>query len=441
MRITIVGTGYVGLVTGACFAEMGNKVICVDQDITKVEGLKNGIIPIFEPGLKPMVIESFKKGVLSFTISLEDALAETDIVFIAVGTPQDEDGSADLTHVLNVANEIGQKMQQPIVVVDKSTVPVGTADKVRKTIQDVLDERKKNIEFDVVSNPEFLKEGSAIKDFMQPDRVVIGSENENTIKVLKELYRPFTINRERFIQMDIKSAEMTKYAANAFLATKISFMNEISNICERVGADVNMVRMGIGSDNRIGYKFIYPGCGYGGSCFPKDVKALGKTAEDFGYKANILNAIEKVNAKQKEVLVQKITARFGNNLTEKCFAVWGLSFKPGTDDMRAAASLVIINGLIAKGATIKAYDPKAMDEAKEHYFKNQRKITYCKNKYDALDGTEALVLITEWKEFRSPDFERISSLLNQSVIFDGRNQYDKQMLKKYNYEYYQIGVK
>ena len=441
MRITIIGTGYVGLVTGACFAEMGNKVICVDQDKVKIEGLKSGIIPIFEPSLKPMVNESYQKGVLAFTTSIDEAINETEIIFIAVGTPQDEDGSADLTHVLKVAKEIGEKMNHPLIVVDKSTVPVGTADKVRAAIQSALDRRNEDIEFDVVSNPEFLKEGSAIKDFMQPDRVVIGSENESSTNVLKALYRPFTINRERFIQMDIKSAEMTKYAANAFLATKISFMNEMSNICERVGADVNMVRMGIGSDNRIGYKFIYPGCGYGGSCFPKDIKALGKTAENSGYTANILQAVEKVNTHQKRVLVQKITGKFGEDLNGKCFAVWGLSFKPGTDDMREAASIIIINGLLDKGATIKAYDPKAMKEAENHYFKKQSNISYCKDKYEALDGADALVLITEWKEFRSPDFDRISSLLKQSVIFDGRNQYDKNMLKKYGYEYYQIGVK
>ena len=441
MRITIIGTGDVGLVTGACFAEMGNKVICVDQDKAKIERLKSGIIPIFEPGLKPMVNESYQKEVLTFTTSIDEAINETEIIFIAVGTPQDEDGSADLTHVLKVAKEIGEKMNHPLIVVDKSTVPVGTADKVRAAIQSALDRRNEDIEFDVVSNPEFLKEGSAIKDFMQPDRVVIGSENESSTNALKALYRPFTINRERFIQMDIKSAEMTKYAANAFLDTKISFMNEMSNICERVGADVNMVRMGIGSDNRIGYKFIYPGCGYGGSCFPKDIKALGNTAENNGYTANILQAVEKVNTQQKRVLVQKITGKFGEDLNGKCFAVWGLSFKPGTDDMREAASIIIINGLLDKGATIKAYDPKAMKEAENHYFKKQSNISYCKDKYEALDGADALVLITEWKEFRSPDFDRISSLLNQSVIFDGRNQYDKNMLKKYGYEYYQIGVK
>ena len=441
MRITIIGTGYVGLVTGACFAEMGNKVICVDQDKAKIERLKSGIIPIFEPGLKLMVNESYQKGVLAFTTSLVEGINESEIVFIAVGTPQNEDGSADLTHVLKVAKEIGEKMNHPLIVVDKSTVPVGTADKVRAAIQSALDRRNEDIEFDVVSNPEFLKEGSAIKDFMQPDRVVIGSENESSTNALKALYRPFTINRERFIQMDIKSAEMTKYAANAFLATKISFMNEMSNICERVGADVNMVRMGIGSDNRIGYKFIYPGCGYGGSCFPKDIKALGNTAENNGYTANILQAVEKVNTQQKRVLVQKITGKFGEDLNGKCFAVWGLSFKPGTDDMREAASIIIINGLLDKGATIKAYDPKAMKEAENHYFKKQSNISYCKDKYEALDGADALVLITEWKEFRSPDFDRISSLLNQSVIFDGRNQYDKNMLKKCGYEYYQIGVK
>ncbi len=441
MRITIIGTGYVGLVTGACFAEMGNKVICVDKDSKKVKGLKKGMIPIFEPGLKPMVIESHEKGVLSFTTSLQEAINASEIVFIAVGTPQDEDGSADLTHVITVAKEIGQQMNHSLIVVDKSTVPVGTAEKVRTTIQDELDKRDLAIDFDVVSNPEFLKEGSAVKDFMQPDRVVIGSENENSANTLKSLYRPFTINHERFIHMDIKSAEMTKYAANAFLATKISFMNEISNICEGVGADVNMVRIGIGSDNRIGYKFIYPGCGYGGSCFPKDIKALAKTADDFGYNANILNAVEKVNAEQKKVIVSKITRKFGADLSGKSFAVWGLSFKPGTDDMREAASIVIINSLIEKGAKIKAYDPKAMQEAQTHYFKNQQNISYCENKYEALDSSDALVLITEWKEFRSPDFKRMSTLLKQRIIFDGRNQYDKAMLKKYGYEYYQIGVK
>jgi UDPglucose 6-dehydrogenase len=441
MRIIIVGTGYVGLVTGVCFAEMGNKVICVDKNKEKIEALKNGIIPIFEPGLKAMVNESYQKGVLSFTTSLEEAINESEIVFIAVGTPQDEDGSADLSHVINVAKEIGEKMNHPLIVVDKSTVPVGTANKVRETIQSALDSRNEDIEFDVVSNPEFLKEGTAIKDFMQPDRVVIGSENQSSTNTLKALYRPFTINRERFIQMDIKSAEMTKYAANAFLATKISFMNEMSNICERVGADVNMVRIGIGSDNRIGYKFIYPGCGYGGSCFPKDIKALKRTAENYGYTANILQAVEKVNVHQKRVLVQKITDKFGDNLSGKCFAVWGLSFKPGTNDMREASSIVIIKELIEKGAKIQVYDPKAMKEAEEHYFKNEPKISYCENKYKAIDGADALILITEWKEFRSPDFTRISALLNQSVIFDGRNQYDKNMLKKYGYEYYQIGVK
>ena len=441
MRITIIGSGYVGLVTGACFTEMGNKVICVDKDSKKVKGLKKGVIPIFEPGLKPMVIESYEKGVLSFTTSIQEAINASEIVFIAVGTPQDEDGSADLTHVITVAKEIGQQMNHSLIIVDKSTVPVGTAEKVRATIQDQLDKRDVAIDFDVVSNPEFLKEGSAVKDFMQPDRVVIGSENENSANALKSLYRPFTINHERFIHMDIKSAEMTKYAANAFLATKISFMNEISNICEGVGADVNMVRIGIGSDNRIGYKFIYPGCGYGGSCFPKDIKALAKTADDFGYNANILNAVEKVNAEQKKVIVSKITAKFGADLSGKSFAVWGLSFKPGTDDMREAASIVIINALIEKGAKIKAYDPKAMQEAQTHYFKNQQNISYCENKYEALDSSDALVLITEWKEFRSPDFKRMSTLLKQRIIFDGRNQYDNAMLKKYGYEYYQIGVK
>lgn len=441
MRITIVGSGYVGLVTGACFAEMGNIVSCIDKDTSKVENLRNGIIPIYEPGLTQMIEEGCKKGVLTFSNNLEKSINKSDIVFIAVGTPQDEDGSADLSHVINVAKEIGQVINHSIIVVDKSTVPVGTAEKVRETIKKQLEIRDIDITFDVVSNPEFLKEGTAIKDFMQPDRVIIGSDNDNSIKTLKALYRPFTINRERFIQMDIRSAEMTKYAANAFLATKISFMNEISNICERVGADVNMVRMGIGSDNRIGYKFIYPGCGYGGSCFPKDIKALEKTAKEYNYNAKILEAVESVNSEQKKVIVNKIIDRFSEDLNGKCFSIWGLSFKPGTDDMREAPSVIIINELINRGARIRAYDPKAIKEAKIQFSSHKDRITFHKDKYEVLDSTDALILITEWKEFRSPDFTRISKLLNNKIIFDGRNQYDKRMLDQYDYEYYQIGVK
>ena len=441
MRITIVGSGYVGLVTGACFAEMGNIVSCIDKDTSKVENLRNGIIPIYEPGLTQMIEEGCKKGVLTFSNNLKNSINQSDIVFIAVGTPQDEDGSADLSHVINVAKEIGQVMNHSLIIVDKSTVPVGTAEKVRETIKKELQIRDIDITFDVVSNPEFLKEGTAIKDFMQPDRVIIGSDNDNSIKTLKALYRPFTINRERFIQMDIRSAEMTKYAANAFLATKISFMNEISNICERVGADVNMVRLGIGSDNRIGYKFIYPGCGYGGSCFPKDIKALEKTAKENNYNPKILEAVENVNTEQKKVIFNKIIDRFSEDLNGKYFSIWGLSFKPGTDDMREAPSIIIINELINRGARIKAYDPKAIEEAKIQFSSHKDRIIFCKDKYEALDSTDALILLTEWKEFRSPDFNRISELLNNKIIFDGRNQYDKRMLDQYDYEYYQIGVK
>jgi len=440
MKLSIVGTGYVGLVTGTCFAEMGNSVICVDIDENKIEKLKQGIIPIYEPGLESMVKENYKKGTLEFTTDIKDALKKSDVIFIAVGTPQGEDGSADLQYVLKVAQDIGKYMTHKMIVVDKSTVPVGTADKVKETIQKELDKRKANIPFEVVSNPEFLKEGSAIEDFMKPDRVVIGAENEETLEVMKELYAPFTHNHERFIAMDVRSAEMTKYTANAILATKISFMNEIANICERVGADVNKVRIGIGSDKRIGYSFIYPGCGYGGSCFPKDVQALNKIALDAGYKPRIIQAVEEVNKDQKRVLAEKVIKRFGEDLNGKTFAIWGLSFKPETDDMREASSITIINELTKRGAKIKAYDPKAMDEAKEFYLKDNPNVEYTQSKYDALNDADAMLLVTEWKEFRSPDFDEMKQRLKNPIIFDGRNQYNIEKMNKKGFEYYQIGV-
>ncbi len=440
MKLSMVGTGYVGLVTGTCFAQMGNRVVCVDIDEKKIEDLKNGIIPIYEPGLEAMVKENCERGTLSFTTDIKDALQQTDIIFIAVGTPQGEDGSADLQYVLKVAEQIGRNMVHDMIVVDKSTVPVGTADLVREKIQTELDKRGSDLKFSVVSNPEFLKEGSAIEDFMKPDRVVIGADDEEAMETMKELYAPFTHNHERFIAMDVRSAEMTKYAANAMLATKISFMNEIANICERVGADVNMVRVGIGSDRRIGYSFIYPGCGYGGSCFPKDVQALAKIAEDAGYEPKIIRSVEEVNRAQKRVLADKVVKRFGDDLAGRVFAVWGLSFKPETDDMREASSITIINELTKRGAKIKAYDPKAMEEAKNFYLKENENVEYVKSKYDALDGADAMILVTEWKEFRSPDFEEMKQRLKTPIIFDGRNQYNLRKMRKKGFEYHQIGV-
>ena len=439
MKLTVIGSGYVGLVSGACFAEMGNQVTCIDIDAKKIENLKKGIFPIYEPGLENLVLENLKKGNVFFSTELEKGLEDAELVFIAVGTPMGADGSADLKYVLSVAREIGQKMQSSLVVVDKSTVPVGTADKVRETIQAELDKRKSSLSFDVVSNPEFLKEGAAIDDFMKPDRVVIGADNDASLQKMKELYAPFFRSSDRFIGMDIRSAEMTKYAANAMLATKISFMNEMANICERVGADVNHVRTGIGSDKRIGYSFIYPGCGYGGSCFPKDVNALIKTAQDYNYSPNLISAVEEVNKTQKKVIAQKVITRFGEDLNGKTFALWGLSFKPETDDMRDAPSLVVVEELTKRGANIIAYDPKAIEEAKKHYFKNNKNICFVEHKYAALKNADALILLTEWKEFRSPDFEEIKAQLKMPVIFDGRNQYKSISLEKKGFEYYQIG--
>ena len=440
MKVSVIGTGYVGLVSGTCFAQMGNDVTCVDIDEAKIEKLRQGIIPIYEPGLETMVLENHEKGTLSFTTDIKETVAKTKIAFIAVGTPMGEDGSADLQYVLAVAKSIGEHMQHYMVIVDKSTVPVGTADKVKTAIQAELDKRGVAIDFDVVSNPEFLKEGAAIDDFMKPDRVVVGAESEKAMEMMHDLYAPFMKNHDRFIGMDIKSAEMTKYAANAMLATKISFMNEMANICERVGADVNKVRHGIGSDGRIGYSFIYPGCGYGGSCFPKDVQALAKTAKDFGYVPRILDAVEAVNYDQKMVIANKVIARYGEELSGKTFAVWGLAFKPETDDMREASSITIINALTSRGAKIKAYDPKARHEAENYYLKGNESVEYVDSKYTALNGADAVILVTEWQEFRSPDFDEIEKRLKAPVFFDGRNQFDKERMTRMGFEYHQIGV-
>jgi len=443
MNITVIGTGYVGLVTGACFSEMGNNVYCVDIDEKKIESLKNGIMPIYEKDLDSMVIKNYKNGNLIFTTSLEEGLSNFDICFIAVGTPMAHDGCADLSIVFQVAKNIGELMNNDLIVVTKSTVPVGTGDKIKKIIQEELDKRNVNYKFEMVSNPEFLKEGTAVENSMRPDRVIIGSNDEKTVNIIKKLYAPYVKNHDRYIVMDIRSAEMSKYASNAMLATRISFMNEIANICERVGADVNQVRLGIGSDNRIGYSFLYAGCGYGGSCFPKDVSALIKTGEYVGYIPKILNEVDNVNNEQKLVLINKIKEKFGNNLSNLSFGLWGLSFKPGTDDMREAQSVVIINELIKSGATINAYDPKAIDEAR-NIFKNNDKINenieFFDNKYDALNECDALIIVTEWNEFRSPDFSEISKRMNNKIIFDGRNQFDKDVLDNIGFEYYQIGV-
>ena len=441
MNITVIGSGYVGLVSGTCFAEMGNRVTCVDTDLAKIDKLNQGIIPIFEPGLEAIVLKNVKNKNLSFTTKLIDALQNSEIAFIAVGTPMGEDGSADLQYVLAVAKSIGKSMQKRLIVVDKSTVPIGTADKVRAIIQKELDIRQSDLKFDIVSNPEFLKEGAAVSDFMKPDRVVIGTDSDYANEKMKQLYHPFCMSRDRFISMDIRSAEMTKYAANAMLATKISFMNEIANICEKVGADVNQVRLGIGSDQRIGYSFIYPGAGYGGSCFPKDVKALKKFAKENGYNAQLIGAVEEVNNAQKLVINQKVVNRFGEDLTGFTFGIWGLAFKPGTDDMREAPSIYIIKELVNRGAQIKAYDPKAVNEAKTHYLKGIKNIMYMTSKYDVLEGSDALILLTEWKEFRSPEFEVIKTKLKKPIIFDGRNQYYTHKLDQKGFEYYQIGKK
>lgn len=438
MKVAVVGTGYVGLVTGTCLAEVGVDVICIDIDNKKIEGLKNGIMPIYEPGLEEMVVKNFERGKIQFSTNLPEAIKGCDVAFIAVGTPPGEDGSADLKYVLGVASEIGKNIDDYIVVVTKSTVPVGTAIKVKKAVQDQLTARQSALTFDVASNPEFLKEGAAIDDFLRPDRIVVGIESQRAEDILKKLYKPFVLNGHPIISMDIPSAEMTKYAANAMLATKISFMNDVANLCEIMGADVNMVRKGIGSDPRIGNKFIYPGIGYGGSCFPKDVKALIKTASENGYNMQVLQAVESVNDNQKSVLYNKIMKHFNNDIKGKTFAVWGLSFKPKTDDMREAPSVVIIEKLLAQGAHVKAHDPIAMEEAKHSL---QDKITYCKKQEDALTDADALLIVTEWSEFRAPNFNEVKSKLKSPVIFDGRNIYDAEELRSLGFHYYGIGIK
>ncbi len=439
MNVSVIGSGYVGLVVAACFAEMGNKVVCVDIDEQKIAQLKKGFVPIYEPALKPLIQENQHKGTLIFTTKMAEALEGAEVVFIAVGTPMGEDGSADLQYVLQVAKEIGEQITDSLIVVNKSTVPVGTADKVRAVIDQTLSHRNIQLDFDVVSNPEFLKEGAAVDDFMRPDRVVVGADNEKSLRKMKQLYAPFTFNHDRFIGMDIRSAEMTKYAANAMLATKISFINEMANICERVGADVNNVRVGIGSDKRIGYQFIYPGCGYGGSCFPKDVKALVSIANDHDYHPELIAAVESVNDAQKKVLGAKVVELFGEDLSGKIFAIWGLAFKPGTDDVRAASSIELIKEIVGRGGKVQAYDPKAMMEAK-FYLKNLE-VTYFDDKYEVLQGADACLLVTEWKEFRSPDFEKMLSLMSGNVFVDGRNQYDSQVMSSQGFVYKQIGVK
>ena len=436
MKIAIVGTGYVGLVSGTCFAETGVDVTCVDVNHKKIEGLKNGIIPIYEPGLEEMVIRNIKENRLNFTTSLESCLDDVEVVFSAVGTPPDEDGSADLKYVLEVARTIGKHMNKYVLVVTKSTVPVGTAKKVRAAIQEELDKRGLNIEFDVASNPEFLKEGNAINDFMSPDRVVVGIESDRAKEVMTKLYKPFLLNNFRVIFMDIPSAEMTKYAANSMLATRISFMNDIANLCELVGADVNMVRSGIGSDTRIGRKFLYAGCGYGGSCFPKDVKALIKTAEKNGYPMRVLKAVEEVNQAQKSILFNKLNKHFNGNLEGKTIALWGLAFKPETDDMREAPALILIDLLLKAGCTVRVYDPAAMNEAKRRIGDC---VYYAQDMYDALLDADALLMVTEWKQFRLPAWGVIKKTMRTPVVIDGRNIYDIDELKAMDVTYYCIG--
>ena len=439
MNITVIGTGYVGLVTGACFSKMGNKVYCVDVDEDKIEGLKKGILPIFEPHLGTMVINGQEKGDLVFTTNINEALVDSTIIFIAVGTPMAEDGSANLDYIFSAASDIANNISKDSLVVIKSMVPIGTGFKVKEHIEKILKENNSKVKIEIASNPEFLKEGKAIEDCLSPDRVVIGAEKQEVFDTLKELYSPFVINHDRFVLMDVKSSEMTKYVANAMLATKISFMNEIANICEVTGADVQKVRLGIGSDSRIGYHFIYAGCGYGGSCFPKDVQALINTAQSHGYEPKILSNVESVNQRQKLVLVDKVIKRFGEDLTGLTFTLWGLSFKPGTDDVREATSLVVAGELIKRGAKIRAYDPQAAEEFKKAINSDYLDyMTFTDNRYDAVDGSAGLILITEWKEFRTPDWTYLTEKLNKSIIFDGRNIYDKK-IRELGFELFQIG--
>lgn len=436
MKIAIVGTGYVGLVTGTCFAEMGVEVFCVDIDRQKIENLRNGVVPIYEPGLEEMVIRNYEVGRLHFTTDLTEVLDQVEIVFSAVGTPPDEDGSADLKYVLDVARTIGRAMNKYLLVVTKSTVPVGTARRIRQTIADELDRRGVTIDFDIASNPEFLKEGAAVKDFMHPDRIVVGVESDRARRLMEKLYHPFMLNNFRIIYMDIPSAEMTKYAANAMLATRISFMNDMANLCEIIGADVNMVRKGIGADTRIGSSFLYAGCGYGGSCFPKDVKALISTASDHGYPMRILQAVEDVNEEQKTILFRKLSAHFGGDLQGRKVAMWGLAFKPETDDMREAPSLVLIDRLLEAGCQITAYDPVAIPEARRRI---GDRIAYAKNIYETVEGADVLMVVTEWKEFRLPAWARIRSLMKTPLILDGRNIYNIAEIEEAGFTYHCIG--
>jgi len=438
MKISVFGTGYVGLVTGTCLAEVGNDVVCMDIDADKIELLKQGRIPLYEPGLEQLVKDNIAAGRLRFTSDTAEAVQHGLFQFIAVGTPPDEDGSADLQYVLAVAESIAQNMDGYRIIIDKSTVPVGTADKVKTSIAAILEARSQPYEFDVVSNPEFLKEGAAITDFMKPDRIIIGTDNPRTTELLKALYAPFNRNHDRIIAMDIRSAELTKYAANAMLATKISFMNELSHLAERLGADIEQVRHGIGSDNRIGYHFIYPGCGYGGSCFPKDVKALERTADEIGYKAELLMAVENINQRQKQVLFNKINTYYHGDIKGKTFALWGLAFKPKTDDMREAPSRVLLESLINAGANVRAYDPEALDEASKIY-SDLKGLTLCDSQDLTLEGSNALCIVTEWKNFWSPDFSMLKQKLVDDVIFDGRNLYNPNEVKRHGLNYFSIG--
>jgi len=438
LKITVIGTGYVGLVTGTCLAEIGNKVLCLDLDVDKINTLNNGGIPIYEPGLLEMVQRNVAARRLSFTTNIEDSVAWGQVQFIAVGTPPDEDGSADLQYVTNAARNIAKYMTDYKVVIDKSTVPVGTAEKVSTAMTEELAKRGADFPFSVLSNPEFLKEGAAVEDFMRPDRIVIGSDDERASTLMRILYAPFVRNHDRIIFMDVKSAELTKYAANCMLATRISFMNELANLADKLGADIEQVRIGIGSDPRIGYHFLYPGSGYGGSCFPKDVQALIRTADDIGQSMEVLNAVEKANDAQKQILLEKIKSKFGENLSGMKFALWGLAFKPNTDDMREASSRVIIEGLWSMGATVTAYDPVAMTESKRVYGDDAR-LSYADSSTNALEGADALVIVTEWKEFRAPDFDHIKATLKTPVIFDGRNMYIPSQVKEAGLEYFAIG--
>jgi UDPglucose 6-dehydrogenase len=438
MRVSIIGTGYVGLVSGACLAQVGHQVLCMDVEAQRIAQLREGVSPIYEPGLEDLLVENTEQGRLTFTASIEEAVAHAEVLLIAVGTPPDEDGSADLSHVLDVATEIGRNLEDYLLVVVKSTVPVGTCARVREAIQRELDARRLDLSFSVASNPEFLAEGVAIKDFMTPDRIVAGVEDEASVSVLRELYAPFNRNHEKLMCMDIRSSELTKYAANAMLATKISFMNELSNVAERVGADIEHVRLGIGSDPRIGYSFIYAGAGYGGSCFPKDIRALSRTAEAFGYETQILKAVEAVNDEQKTKLFEKLDAHFGGDLRGKNIALWGLSFKPNTNDMRDAPSRTLIEALLAEEARVSAHDPKALDEA-EMLYEGEDGIAFFDDPYDAAEGADALVLVTEWRQYWAPDFAALGDLMAEKVILDGRNIWVPEVVRKRGFTYYSIG--